>query len=131
MVALSMMSSVMMSCFDPVTNEYRVTVPTYATVTKNEEGKVRLYLDENRGILTPNEKSEAINWGDNSSYVDYDALLEHRLEILKKAFGVSSDASDDVDPYILKMFKDIEQIQPKQQKYQYRDRTAQSSSYGI
>ena len=60
----ALISSVMTSCFDPVTNEYRVTVPTYATVALSDEGKVRLYLDENRGILTPNEKSEAINWGD-------------------------------------------------------------------
>ena len=37
------------------------------------------------GLLTKKEV-ESINWGDNSSYVDYDALLENRLEILKKAF---------------------------------------------
>jgi hypothetical protein len=64
MIVLSAMSLNLVSCFDAVENEYRVTVPTFATVTKNEAGKVRLYLDENRGILTPHEKSEAINWGD-------------------------------------------------------------------
>ena len=37
------------------------------------------------GLLTQKE-CDKINWGSNSSYVDYDALLEHRLEILKKAF---------------------------------------------
>ena len=37
------------------------------------------------GLLTKKE-CDKINWGSNSSYVDYDALLEQRLEILKKAF---------------------------------------------
>lgn len=64
MALMAMMGVNLTSCFEPVKNEYRVTVPTFATVTKNEEGKVRLYLDENRGILEPSDKSEAINWGD-------------------------------------------------------------------
>ena len=37
------------------------------------------------GLLTK-EECDSIDWGSNSSYVDYDALLEHRLVILKKAF---------------------------------------------
>ena len=37
------------------------------------------------GLLTE-EECDSIDWGSNSSYVDYDALLEHRLTILKKAF---------------------------------------------
>ena len=37
------------------------------------------------GLLTKKE-CDAINWGGNSSYVDYEALSNHRLEVLKKAF---------------------------------------------
>ena len=37
------------------------------------------------GLLTKKE-CDAINWGGNSSYVDYEALSIHRLEVLKKAF---------------------------------------------
>ena len=37
------------------------------------------------GLLTQKEV-ESINWGTNSSYVDYDALLEHRMALLEKAF---------------------------------------------
>ena len=37
------------------------------------------------GLLTQKE-CESINWGSDSNYVDYDALLEHRLALLKKAF---------------------------------------------
>ena len=36
------------------------------------------------GLLTKKE-CDAINWGGNSSYVDYEALSNHRLEVLKKA----------------------------------------------
>jgi len=64
MALIALMGMNLSACFDPVSNEYRVTVPTFATVTKNEAGKVRLYLDENRGILEPNAKSEAVDWGD-------------------------------------------------------------------
>lgn len=63
-LGLSLVTMSLVSCFDPVENEYRITVPTFATVTKNEAGKVRLYLDENRGILEPDSKSGNINWGD-------------------------------------------------------------------
>ena len=45
MVALLMVSLNMVSCLDAVEQEYRVTVPTFATVTHSEDGKVRLYLD--------------------------------------------------------------------------------------
>ena len=37
------------------------------------------------GLLTKKE-CDSIQWGSDSNYVDYDALLEHRLELLKKAF---------------------------------------------
>ena len=38
------------------------------------------------GILTK-EECDAIDFGDNSSYVDYDKMTEHRLEVLKIAFS--------------------------------------------
>lgn len=62
--ALSAIATSLVSCFDGVENEYRVTVPTFATVTHDEAGHVRLYLDEGRGILEPGPKSADINWGD-------------------------------------------------------------------
>ena len=87
MIVLSAMSLNLVSCFDAVENEYRVTVPTFATVTKNEAGKVRLYLDENRGILTPHEKSEAINWGELATIVEacYDVPLQAITSVGKYA----------------------------------------------
>ena len=36
-------------------------------------------------LLTEKE-CDSINWGDDSNYVDYDALLENRMDLLKKAF---------------------------------------------
>ena len=73
MVALLMVSLNMVSCLDAVEQEYRVTVPTFATVTHSEDGKVRLYLDENRGILNVSEKSADINWGNAvRTWVYYD-----------------------------------------------------------
>lgn len=53
----------LVSCFDGVENSYRVTVPTFATVTHDDAGNVRLYLDEGRGIIDPSTKSADINWG--------------------------------------------------------------------
>lgn len=63
-IVLSTMIFTFVSCFDGVENEYRVTVPTFATVTHDEEGNVRLYLDEGRGILDPSSESANIKWGD-------------------------------------------------------------------
>ena len=61
------------SCFDAAENGYRVTVPTFATVTYNEAGKVRLYLDEGRGILDPSSESANINWnGATRAIIKYD-----------------------------------------------------------
>ena len=63
-IVLSTMIFTFVSCFDGVENEYRVTVPTFATVTHDEVGNVRLYLDEGRGILDPSSESANIKWGD-------------------------------------------------------------------
>ena len=59
-IVLSTMIFTFVSCFDGVENEYRVTVPTFATVTHDEVGNVRLYLDEGRGILDPSSESANI-----------------------------------------------------------------------
>lgn len=61
---LSTVILTLISCFDGVENEYRITVPTFATVTRNEAGNVRLYLDEGRGIVDPHAESANIQWGD-------------------------------------------------------------------
>lgn len=61
---LSAMALSLVSCFDGVENEYRITVPTFATVTRNEAGAVRLYMDEKRGIIEPTKESVPINWDD-------------------------------------------------------------------
>ncbi len=64
LIVLSTMILTLASCFGDVENEYRVTVPTFATVTYDEGGKVRLYLDEKRGIIDPSSESANIKWGD-------------------------------------------------------------------
>ena len=56
-------SLVFTSCFGDVDNEYRVTVSAFATVAENGNGAYRLFLDERRGILEPNEDTN-ISWGD-------------------------------------------------------------------
>lgn len=61
---LSTMIFTLASCFDGVENEYRITVPSFATVTHDQAGNVRLYLDERRGIIDPSPKSANIKWGD-------------------------------------------------------------------
>ena len=37
------------------------------------------------GLLTKKE-CDSINWGSDNNYVDYDAMLEHRVALLEKAF---------------------------------------------
>lgn len=64
MVVLSTMIMSLASCFDAAENEYRVTVPIFATVTHDEAGNTRLYLDEGRGIIDPSSESANIKWGD-------------------------------------------------------------------
>ncbi len=59
------------SCFDAAKNEYYYTVSTFATVTRSETGEYRLYLDQGRGIVDPNEKSKDINWGDTKRAIVY------------------------------------------------------------
>lgn len=61
------------SCLDSASNEYRITVPTYATVTTDGAGNYKLYLDEGRGVVVPSPKSAEINWGDTRrAYIWYD-----------------------------------------------------------
>lgn len=63
----------MVSCLDEVSNEYRVTVSAFGTVTYDEDGAVRIYMDEGRGIIEPNAKSAPINWGNTvRARIQYD-----------------------------------------------------------
>lgn len=61
--ALFFIVLVFSSCFGDTKNEFRVTHQTFATVTDNGNGEYRLFLDEFRGILEPDEGT-GINWGD-------------------------------------------------------------------
>lgn len=63
-ILFSMAALNLVSCLDAAENEYRVTVPTFATVTHDDAGNVRLYLDEGRGIIDPSTESADIKWGD-------------------------------------------------------------------
>lgn len=84
-VLLTMITS-LASCFDAAENEYRVTVPTFATVTHDEEtGKVRLYLDEGRGVIDPSTESANINWGNAAR-----ALIRYDLPIISSD-GISME----------------------------------------
>ncbi len=54
----------LISCLGETNNEYYITSSSFATVTTDGSGNYRLYLDENRGILIPDDESTAVNWGD-------------------------------------------------------------------
>lgn len=61
------------SCLDDASSEYRVTVAALGTVTHDDDGKVRIYMDEGRGVIEPNEKSAAISWGNTvRARIQYD-----------------------------------------------------------
>lgn len=63
----------MTSCLDEVSNEMRVTVTALGTVTHSEDGKVRIYMDEGRGVIEPNDKSANIAWGNTvRARIQYD-----------------------------------------------------------
>ncbi len=70
---ICLLGVVMASCLDAAENEYRVTAPTFATVTTDGAGNYRLYLDENRGIVIPSEESAVKNWRNaRRAYIKYD-----------------------------------------------------------
>lgn len=77
LTVLSTMILTLASCFGDVENEYRITVPTFATVTYDEGGNVRLYLDEKRGIIDPSPESANIKWGNATR-----ALIKYDLPII-------------------------------------------------
>lgn len=68
------------SCLEEVENEYRVTASAFATVVHGEDGNVRLYLDERRGIVTPSGESDPVEWGDAVRVcVNYDLPVYREL----------------------------------------------------
>lgn len=71
--AMCLLGMVVASCLDAAENEYRVTAPTFATVTTDGAGNYRLYLDQKRGIVIPKEESAVKNWKNTRrAYIKYD-----------------------------------------------------------
>lgn len=64
---------ILTSCLGETNNEYYITSLAFATVTTDGAGNYRLYLDENRGILIPDDESTTVNWGDTKrALIHYD-----------------------------------------------------------
>ncbi|MBQ8360380.1 MAG: hypothetical protein IJX44_00350 [Bacteroidaceae bacterium] len=73
LLTVCLLGLVVASCLDAAENEYRVTAPTFATVTTDGAGNYRLYLDEKRGILIPSEESAVKHWKNTRrAYIKYD-----------------------------------------------------------
>lgn len=92
-VAMCLMATICVSCLEKTENNFRVTVPTYATVTYDGAGGVRLFMDERRGVVTPSAESAVKDWKDaRRVYLKYDLPMLDTVYETRKYTTIIRDA---------------------------------------